>query len=296
MITLGSKFFSWRWRAAKPSARSMSPGGFPMFAKINHLAICSTNYATNARFYQALFGMKAANTQRPARAAPVGDGQVGLNNIPLRDGRRSGLDHFGFEVESIPLAIERMKKFDPNLPAVERPAVRPNAAWSAADHDMIIYDLAERDSGKAQDIFAQNGGGELPQRYINHIALRATNPERSADFYATVYELALSNDSSDGNYRLSDGRVTLLIMPWRMDNFIGHDPEPPRLEHFGFKVESIAAVQRDMEDLIGSNPVMVTKPLGVGAEGKARLDVLKQCPIGQFQLTDLEGVHIDIND
>ena len=25
-----------------------------MFAKINHLAICTTNYATNARFYQAL--------------------------------------------------------------------------------------------------------------------------------------------------------------------------------------------------------------------------------------------------
>jgi len=94
-----------------------------MFAKINHLAICTTNYAINARFYQALFGMKAANTQRPARAAPVGDGQIGLNNIPLRDGRRSGLDHFGFEVESIPLAIERMKRFDPNLPLVQRPAV-----------------------------------------------------------------------------------------------------------------------------------------------------------------------------
>ena len=37
--------------------------------------------------------MKASNAQRPARAAPVGDGQIGLNNIPLRDGRRSGLDH-----------------------------------------------------------------------------------------------------------------------------------------------------------------------------------------------------------
>src|SRR5262245_7715123 len=166
-----------------------------MFAKINHLAICTTNYATNARFYQALFGMRAAATQRPARAAPVGDGQVGLNNIPLRDGRRSGLDHFGFEVESIPLAIERMKKFDPDVPVVQRPAVRPNAAWSAADLDMIIYDLAERDSGKAQDIFAENVG-ELPQRYINHIVLRVRRPERSAEFYSSVFELNVSNDHS----------------------------------------------------------------------------------------------------
>lgn len=267
-----------------------------MFARINHLAICTEKYAINARFYQALFGMKASNVQRPARAAPVGDGQIGLNNIPLRDGRRSGLDHFGFEVESIPLAIERMKKFDPDLPLVQRPAVRPNAAWSAADHDMIIYDLAERDSGKAQDIFAENRGGELPQRYINHIALRATNPERSAEFYTTVYELPVSNESSDGNYRLSDGRVTLLIMPWKMENFVGHDPEPPRLEHFGFKVESVDAVKRDMEEIIGSNPLMVTKPLGYGSEGKARLEVFKQCPIGQFHLTDLEGVYVDVTE
>src|SRR3954471_1346289 len=106
-----------------------------MFAKINHLAICTTNYATNARFYQALFGMKAANTQRPARAAPVGDGQIGLNNISLRDGGRRARAHLVLEVESIPLALERMKKVDPDWPAVQRPAVRPNAAWSAADHD-----------------------------------------------------------------------------------------------------------------------------------------------------------------
>jgi hypothetical protein len=85
-------------------------------------------------------------------------------------------------------------------------------------------------------------------------------------------------------------------MPWKMENFIGHDPEPPRLEHFGFKVESIAAIKRDMEDILGSNPMMATKALGIGEEGKARLEVLKQCPIGQFQLTDLEGVHIDVND
>ena len=150
--------------------------------------------------------------------------------------------------------------------------------------------------GKALDIFAENTGGELPQRYINHIALRASNPERSAEFYSTVYELPLSNDRGGGSYRLSDGRVTLLILPWKMENFIGHDPEPPRLEHFGFKVESIDAFKHDLEEIAGINPVMQTKPLGLGAEGQARLAVLKQCPIGQFQLTDLEGTHIDVNE
>ena len=265
-----------------------------MFARINHLAITSDNYATNARFYQALFGMKAANTQRPARAAPVGDGQIGLNNIPRREGRRSGLDHFGFEVESMKLALERIKAFDPGLEYVQRPAQRPNAAYSGHDPDFIVFDLAERNSGKAKDIFAENSW-EQP-RYINHIALRAKNPERSAQFYTQVFELKRLNRPSDGNIYLSDGRVTLVLLPWTMANFVGHDPMPPMLEHFGFKVESIAALKRDMDDLIGQNPQMVTKPLGYGEEGEARLALFKQCPVGQFHLTDIEGVYIDATE
>ncbi len=213
-----------------------------MFAKVNHLAITSDRYAMNARFYQALFGMKASNANsRPARATPVGGGQIGLNHIPRREGRRSGLDHFGFEVESMQLALERIKKFDPMLEYVQRPAVRPNAAFSAHDPDMIIFDLAERNSGKAQDIFAENNWDQ--PRYINHVALRSRNPERSAQFYTEVFELRLSNQSSDGTYQVSDGRVSLVIMPWRMDNFVGHDPMPPQIDHFGFKVESVEAIK-----------------------------------------------------
>jgi hypothetical protein len=41
---------------------------------------------------------------------------------------------------------------------------------------------------------------------------------------------------------------------------------------------------------------MVTKPLGIGAEGEARLALFKQCPIGEFHLTDLEGVYIDVTE
>lgn len=266
-----------------------------MPTKINHLAISTDYYAVNARFYQALFGMKASNNPRPARAVPVGDGQIGLNNIPRRDGRRSGLDHFGLEVDSMAEALERITKFDSNLTYVQRPAVRPNAAYSAHDPDMIIFDLAERNSGKAQDIFAENKG-DLPSRYINHIVLRVRSPERSAEFYSTVFGLDLLNDRSGDSYHLSDGRVRMVLMPWSMNNFIGHDPQPPALDHFGFKVESVEAIKKEMIDLIGVNPQMVTKPLGVGDEGKARLDVFQQCPIGQFHLTDLEGVYIDVTE
>jgi len=263
-----------------------------MSAKLNHLAITSDIYASNARFYMALFGMKGSSNTRPARAMPVGDGQIGLNNIPRREGRRSGLDHFGFEVDSMKLTLERIKAFDPSLQWVVRPSVRPNAAVSAHDPDMIIFDLAERNSGKAQDIFAENDWKQ--ERYINHIALRCRQPDRSAEFYSKVFELHASQ--KDGNWYLNDGRVSLVLQQWSMENFIGHDPLPPQIDHFGFKVESIAAVRKDMDDLIGFNPQFITKPLGYGEEGQARLDLFKQCPIGQFHLTDLEGVYIDITE
>lgn len=263
-----------------------------MFAKINHLAVASDRYAENARFYMALFGMRASNNTRPARAMPVGDGQIGLNNIPRREGRRSGLDHFGFEVEDMEVALDRIHKFDASLGWVKRPSVRPNAAVSAHDPDMIIYDLAQRDSGKAQDIFAENNWTQ--PRYINHVTLRCRNPEHSAEFYSTVFDLVASH--KDGIWRVSDGRVSLVLLQWSMQNFIGHDPMPPQIDHFGFKVESVEALKRDMNDLIGFNPQFVTKPLGIGEEGKARFDLFRQCPDGEFHLTDIEGVYIDVSE
>jgi catechol 2,3-dioxygenase-like lactoylglutathione lyase family enzyme len=265
-----------------------------MFAKINHVAITSDNYSTNAKFYEAIFGMKSSSKGRPARAVPVGDGQIGLNNIPRREGRRSGLDHFGFEVESIEVALARIKEFDDSLEAVERPSVRPNAAYSAHDPDMIVFDLAGRNSGKQKDIFAENDWTQA--RYIDHIALRTRNVDRCADFYASVFELQRLPDRNDGNRYLFDGRVTLMITPWKMSDFIGHDPFPMGMEHIGFRVESIDALKRDLDDLVGVNPRMLTRPLGCGAEGKARLELFQRCPLGCYHLTDIEGVYLDVSE
>ena len=69
-----------------------------MFARINHLAICAEKYAINA-FHQALFGMKArmCASGAPRRWAA----RSGLTTFRSRRTARR-LDHFGFEVESIP--------------------------------------------------------------------------------------------------------------------------------------------------------------------------------------------------
>lgn len=264
-----------------------------MFAKINHVAIASDYYAMNGKFYESLFGMKPSSRPRPSRSVVVGDGYVGLNCIPRREGRTSGLDHFGIEVEDIDLTIARIRKFDPSLEAVKRPPIRPFAAYSAIDPDTNIFDLSQKSQGNQKDVYAENDWSA--PRSISHIALRTRHAERCAQFYAEVFELNLLN-KTDENYHLSDGRVTLLILPWKLSDYDGMDPARTGLDHIGFKVESVEKIKEEMAGLIGENPQMVTRPLGYGSEGKARLDLFKTCPMGHFHLTDIEGVCIDVAD
>ena len=157
-------------------------------------AITSDYYAMNARFYEALFGMKPGKrTLPPARAISLGDGYVGMTHIPRRDGRTSGLDHFGIEVDDIEDTIARMQKFDPELDALKRPPIRPYAAYSAHDPDTNIFDLSQKNIGFQKDVYAENDGEEIRPRRISHIALRTRNAERCAQFYAEVFGLPLLN-------------------------------------------------------------------------------------------------------
>src|SRR5256885_8831458 len=165
-----------------------SNGRGQMSARINHVAITSDYYAVNARFYESLFGMRPGKkTLPPSRAISLGDGYVGMTHIPRRDGRTSGLDHFGIEVEDIEDTIVRMQKFDPELSALKRPPIRPYAAYSTHDPDTNIFDLSQRNIGFQKDVYAENEGSETRPRSISHIALRTRNAERCAQFYAEVF-------------------------------------------------------------------------------------------------------------
>jgi len=268
-----------------------------MSARINHVAITSDYYAMNARFYQALFGMTPGTSKlvSPARAVSLGDGYVGMTNIPRRDGRTSGLDHFGIEVDDLEDAIARMQKFDSSLHALKRPPMRPFAAYSAHDPDTNIFDLSQRNIGFQKDVYADNTGEDLRPRRISHIALRTRHAERCAQFYAEVFGLSLLNRrEGDENYYLSDGRVTLAIFQWKIADYFAQDPARTGLEHIGFTVESVDKVKKDMETMVGENPHMHGRPLGYGSEGEARLQLFQKCPFGCHHLTDIEGVYIDV--
>ncbi len=185
-----------------------------MNARVNHIAIASDHYAINGRFYQALFGMQLSSKPRPARSVVLGDGYVGMNVIPRREGRYSGLDHFGIEVDDLDETLRRIQAFDASLGVVKRPPIRPFAAYSAHDPDVNIFDLSQRDSSSQKDVYAENH--RVGPRMLSHIALRTRHAERCAEFYVEVFGLKPLDGPKDGSFHLSDGHMILMLIPWKL--------------------------------------------------------------------------------
>lgn len=271
-----------------------------MFAQINHVAICSPNWPMMARFYEAVFGLQASEKRksRPISGANIGDGYVGLNINPVRDGYVGGLDHFGMTVDDVESVMERARKKFPESSIVKRPSTRPFAAYSAHDPDGNVFDLAERKKSKLDGVYAdQADETRMPDRYINKYAIRTMHPEKCADFYMEVFELEpLNKKTSVPGHHLTDGRVMLSLLPWSIPVFEGMAIKRPGPDHFGFKVENIDALQQTIREVVGGCSYLAPMPMGGAKESDVRKGVFAKSATGKFQMADPGGVWIDVTD
>jgi catechol 2,3-dioxygenase-like lactoylglutathione lyase family enzyme len=271
-----------------------------MFAQINHVAICSPNWPMMARFYEAVFSLKTAEGRksRPMSGANVGDGYVGLNINPVRDGYVGGLDHFGMTVDDAEVVMERARKNFPESAIVKRPSTRPFAAYSAHDPDGNVFDLAERNKSKLDGVYAdQAETSRTQERYINKFAIRTLHPEKCADFYSEVFELEpLNKTVSAPGHHLTDGRVMLSILPWSIPVFEGMAIKRPGPDHFGFKVENIETFKQHVKDVVGGCSYLAPMPLGGNKEAEVRKQLLASSATGKYQMADPGGVWIDVTD
>ncbi|HEY4134200.1 MAG TPA: VOC family protein [Alphaproteobacteria bacterium] len=269
-----------------------------MFAKINHVAIVSENYAQLGKFYESVFGMKTSANTRPSRAVTVRDGYVGLNINPRRAGRSAGLDHFGIQVEDTETAYARMREKYPTVKWLKRPDTRPFAGVTTHDPDGNMFDISQKDMTNRRDVYVENDSVERAPRHIDHVAMRTLRPAEMAQFYRDVFELVPQNKAEgDPNEYLSDGRVTLVIMPWDITDYDGTGIITAGMDHIGFRVESVEALKRDVQRIADDNPRLAPEPVGTGAEGKALEKLFaRSCPLGQHRLADTDGVLIDISE
>jgi len=262
-----------------------------MFAKLNHLAITTDQYTLLGMFYRAYFGMTASgDTERERSAISVGDGYLGMTLIPRRAGRRGGLDHFGIEVEDMDKVRNRLARKYPDIEVVKRPSNRPFASYSMHDPVGNYFDLSQQGHENRAEVYAK-GEWENENR-ISHFALRARGADRLAEFYAEVFELEARNEP--GGHHLTDGRVTISVLPWKISDFDGSGIEQPALDHIGFSVPDLDAFKKHVAKVTQLNPHIAPRPIDFNDEGKARLALLRKCPFGSYQLADPDGTLIDV--
>lgn len=267
-----------------------------MFAKINHVAMVSTDYAMLGKFYEVLFGMKTSPNARPQSAVTVGDGYVGLNINPRRPGRTGGLDHFGVQVEDVETVFDRMRKKWPEIKWLKRPSNRPFAGITTHDPDGNVFDLSQSNMENRKDVYTD---GEWEQdRTISHFAIRTMNPERCAEFYCDALELQPANRAEDDeNFYVTDGRMTVVLTPWDITRYAGTGISRPGPDHFAFKVESVDAFKESMQAMIERNQNLTPPAVGVGPEGKARLELFaNSTPYAQYYLSDLDNVMLAVGE
>jgi catechol 2,3-dioxygenase-like lactoylglutathione lyase family enzyme len=257
-----------------------------MGTKINHVAIVSDRYAMVAQFYQAFFGFRSPSEQRNFNSATIGDGYVGININPRMPARPAGLDHFGVEVDDVEPVLERLKKGYPQVRSLQRMGNRPFAGITTHDPDGNIFDLSQRNMKNRGEIYKEAESGWVSSSAVTHYAVRTLNPEKSAQFYVEILDLTLANKKPDDpNYYVTDGRMTLVLMPWSISDYAGTGIVRAGPNHIGIRVNNLEHLKARTQFV--DNIALRPTPVSYGPEGEALRQLLeKSVPYATFQMAD----------
>ena len=274
-----------------------------MQTKIQHVAIVSENFVRESRFYESLLGMKrskpgSAEEEKAVKtnfALSVTDGYVGMTVIGRKPGYVPGLHHFGIDVDDVAQACARIKEKYPSVAVLKRPSNRPFATFGAHDPEGNYFDLTQEGMQNRRDVYVEATREQA--RRVHHIKLRVMNPAAIASFYRDLFDLQEEEKAlEDPNFYLTDGKVTLVIAPWRMSDYAGAGIERPGIEHIGYKVENVESVKKDLAALRAFDPEMSERTLSSPEEGERRLSLIAGCRYGQHQFSDPDGVFIDVSE
>lgn len=274
-----------------------------MRTRIQHVAIVSENFVRETKFYESVLGMKrskpgSAEEEKAVKTnygLSIGDGYVGMTVIGRKPGYVPGLHHFGIDVDDVQEAIDRVKNKYPEVAVLKRPSNRPFASFGAHDPEGNYFDLTQEGMENRRDVYAE--AGREQSRRIHHIKLRVMNPTAIAAFYRDLFDLKEDEKAlEDPNFYLTDGRVTLIIAPWKMSDFAGAGIDRPGLEHIGYQVESVETVKKELAALRESDSEMRERIVSVPEEAERRLALIASCRYGRHQFSDPDGVFIDISE
>lgn len=110
-------------------------------AKIRHIVFNTTDVERLARFYVDVFGMEITHRSNKGGIS-LTDGYLNLSiHANKMDGKPSGFNHFGFEVEENEPFIERCRELGYPVPE-KRPGDRHYTEYRGMDPDGNNFDLS----------------------------------------------------------------------------------------------------------------------------------------------------------
>ena len=135
-----------------------------MFTSIRHIAVLTENWDREAKFYQTIFGMKKITNGMTDEKGEynkdrghLSDGVIGLALLQRQPGSRSGLDHFGFAVESVQVVRDRIKQSYPDIYIHESQSHVPFAGLRGHDPDGNQYDLSQKGMANVREGYVEFG-------------------------------------------------------------------------------------------------------------------------------------------
>jgi catechol 2,3-dioxygenase-like lactoylglutathione lyase family enzyme len=263
-----------------------------MSARIKHLALYTENQEGMSAFYQNVFGMKRITKSfNNPNQGHISDGVIGLAVLRRRPGFASALDHFGFEVDNVDGILERLKEKYPKILVTKGLEQVAFAVFRSHDLAGAQFDISWKEHPKVQEGYKEDGWKQ--PRQINHIAIRAAEPERVAEFYHEVFELKEGKNYYDEDTLcVTDGTVDLLIRRTTNHSYMSMREG---IDHFGYAVESIEGVKKDVEEFGQAYPDSKPKELAGGVFGHITQKDIDGCKVGEFALADPDGLLLDLS-
>jgi len=284
-------------------------------ARISHVTTMSSNPTTIGTMYECVFGLSyPTSTELVSYGEVLTDGIVNLNLHRRLPGQRLGLDHFGIEVDDVKAVLDKIKSDYPAIGWIENPPNCPYAGYLSHDPAGSIFALTEKSSSKGgdhktterpkSDNFERWSDADPAGRYLHHYAIRTRKLDECAQFYENLFGFERSGGKGDDpNHYLSDGHMTLLLIPWSIHNYGGISVTGRGPDHIGFKVEDIAIATKEIEDFYshyapGRAPLWTLTNVNTQSnESKIMNGILDRSnPMSSYHFTDSDGVFIVVGD
>jgi catechol 2,3-dioxygenase-like lactoylglutathione lyase family enzyme len=221
--------------------------------KLRHIAFISTQPKIQSDFYQKYFGFEECKVF-PSGSRMVIDPlfnlaflqqaavSAAISGTHRDDGSEAeltvGIHHYGFMVDNLDIAVAKLpagltRGANPQISAgVSGPEAARPAEVRFIDPWGNNVDLSSR---------GYLGREEKKLPGVRLLAVQVANPDEACEFYKQQFELDTVDRDAEGNIRLSDGTLTLMLTKSQVRPKGG-------VQYFGIQVGDLAGVKNRLQD------------------------------------------------